>query len=167
MLGFQALAHFLLPNMDGTHLGDSSLTCDVDANPQNEAKFLAQQLRGKTLRIPDLTKLFAQWPCAANPHAERLKATVDSMLESITTDERKLRGLKRADFARLVALLVLICPPPPQKPPPHPLTLVLTLEAAGTHTHHGLSSRSLRPTRSGSLFGTTRSTRAVAKSRPT
>lgn len=108
MLGLEALACFLLPSKAVSRPGASFLSCDLDASPQNEAESLAGQLRGKTLRISDLTKVFAQWPCAANPHAKRLKATVDSMLESITTDGIKLKGLKRADFARLVALFVTI-----------------------------------------------------------
>ncbi|ORY63945.1 isoprenoid synthase domain-containing protein [Pseudomassariella vexata] len=75
-----------------------------DAALLGDALTLAGQLRGKTLRIPDLRKTFADWPCATNKHAKKLEGLVDSMLERIISDERKLRALKRADFARLLAL---------------------------------------------------------------
>ncbi|KAI8966808.1 terpenoid synthase [Daldinia sp. FL1419] len=71
---------------------------------RGEALTLATQLDGKTFRLPDLWQLFSEWPLAANPHAERLERLVDSLLERIITNEKKLRALKKADFGRLMSL---------------------------------------------------------------
>ncbi|KAI0115033.1 terpenoid synthase [Daldinia grandis] len=76
----------------------------VHPDLRNEALTLATQLDGKTFRLPDLWKLFSEWPLAANPHAERLEGLVNSMLERIITNEKKLNALKKADFGRLMAL---------------------------------------------------------------
>ncbi|KAI1099994.1 terpenoid synthase [Jackrogersella minutella] len=69
-----------------------------------EALVLASQLDGKTLHLPDLWKVFSQWPLAANPHAERLDGLVNTLLERIITNERKLKALKDANFGRLISL---------------------------------------------------------------
>ncbi|KAI1452102.1 terpenoid synthase [Annulohypoxylon moriforme] len=69
-----------------------------------EALVLASQLDGKTFRLPDLWKVFSDWPLAANPHAERLDALVDTLLERIITNEKKLKALKQANFGRLISL---------------------------------------------------------------
>ncbi|KAI0850930.1 terpenoid synthase [Daldinia vernicosa] len=76
------------------------------AHPElrDEALTLATQLDGKTFHLPDLWQLFSEWPLAANPHAERLEGLVDSMLERIITNEKKLKALKKADFGRLMSL---------------------------------------------------------------
>ncbi|KAI1417469.1 terpenoid synthase [Hypoxylon sp. FL1857] len=69
-----------------------------------EALVLASQLDGKTFHVPDLWKVFSDWPLAANPHAQRLDALVDSLLERIITNEKKLKALKQANFGRLISL---------------------------------------------------------------
>ncbi|KAI0390729.1 terpenoid synthase [Xylariaceae sp. FL0594] len=76
----------------------------VEPKLQGEALTLASQLRGKTLHLADLTKVFAAWPSATNKYAEELQELVDSLLERIVTNERKLKALKQADFARLMSL---------------------------------------------------------------
>ncbi|KAI0840386.1 terpenoid synthase [Hypoxylon sp. FL0890] len=69
-----------------------------------EALVLASQLDGKTFHLPDLWKVFPDWPLAANPHAQRLDALVDSLLERIITNDKKLKALKQANFGRLISL---------------------------------------------------------------
>ncbi|OTB07944.1 hypothetical protein M426DRAFT_216497 [Hypoxylon sp. CI-4A] len=69
-----------------------------------EALVLASQLDGQTFRLPDLWKVLADWPMAANPHAERLEGLVNSILERHITSEKKLKALKQANFARLISL---------------------------------------------------------------
>ncbi|KAI0111240.1 terpenoid synthase [Nemania sp. FL0031] len=69
-----------------------------------EALAVATQLHGKRLHLSDLTKAFASWPTATNKHAHELEALVNSLLERIVTNEKKLKALKQADFARLMAL---------------------------------------------------------------
>ncbi|KAI0180222.1 terpenoid synthase [Hypoxylon sp. FL1284] len=69
-----------------------------------EALLLASQLHGETLRLPNVWKVFSEWPLAANRHAKRLESLVDTLLERIITNERKLKALKQADFARLISL---------------------------------------------------------------
>ncbi|KAI5864558.1 terpenoid synthase [Durotheca rogersii] len=86
-----------LPPPEETQPSDQQGLC-------GEALTLATQLHGQTFHLPDLWKIFADWPMAASPHAERLEILVNEMLERITTDERKLKALKRADFARLLSL---------------------------------------------------------------
>ncbi|KAI1748964.1 terpenoid synthase [Xylaria castorea] len=69
-----------------------------------EALAVASQLGGKNLHLSDLTKVFASWPTATNKHANELGALVDSLLERIITNKRKLEALKQADFGRLMSL---------------------------------------------------------------
>ncbi|KAI2471488.1 terpenoid synthase [Annulohypoxylon bovei var. microspora] len=69
-----------------------------------EALALASQLDGQTFHLPDLWKVLSDWPLAANIHAERLTALVDTLLERIVTNERKLKALKQANFGRLISL---------------------------------------------------------------
>jgi hypothetical protein len=76
----------------------------VDQKLRGEALTLATQLRGKTLHLSDMTRVLAAWPSATNKYTEELKELVDSLLERIVTNERKLKALKQADFARLMSL---------------------------------------------------------------
>ncbi|KAI1125393.1 terpenoid synthase [Nemania abortiva] len=76
----------------------------IPSQLHGEALAVATQLRGKKLHLSDLTKAFASWPTATNKHAHELEALVNSLLERIVTNERKLKALKQADFARLMAL---------------------------------------------------------------
>ncbi|KAI1502070.1 isoprenoid synthase domain-containing protein [Biscogniauxia marginata] len=85
----------------------SSVTSEKTCTPSGlhgEALELAAQLHGKTLHVPDLREVFADWPSATNKHAKDLEALVNSMLDRIITNERKLKALKQADFARLLSL---------------------------------------------------------------
>ncbi|KAI1827568.1 terpenoid synthase [Xylaria intraflava] len=76
----------------------------ADSGLHGDALAVATQLDGKILHLSDLTKVFASWPTATNKHVEQLGALVDSLLERIVTNERKLKALKQADFARLMSL---------------------------------------------------------------
>ncbi|KAI1393610.1 terpenoid synthase [Hypoxylon trugodes] len=69
-----------------------------------EALVLASQLDSKTFRLPNLWEVFSEWPLKENPHVKRLEGLVNSMLERIVTNERKLKALKQANFARLISL---------------------------------------------------------------
>ena len=69
-----------------------------------EATIVAKQLSGKTLHIPDIASLLSKWPVAQNHHAADLKRLVDSTLERIIDEPKKLEALKRAGFDRLIAL---------------------------------------------------------------
>ncbi|KAI0430290.1 terpenoid synthase [Xylaria sp. FL1042] len=81
----------------------SELTC-VASQLHGEALAIASQLDGKILHLSDLTKVFSSWPTATNKHVRELEALVDSLLERIVTNEKKLKALKQADFARLMSL---------------------------------------------------------------
>jgi len=76
----------------------------VEQKLRGEALTLATQLHSKTLYLSDMTKVFDAWPSATNKYTEELKELVDSLLERIVTNERKLKALKQADFARLMSL---------------------------------------------------------------
>ncbi|KAI1259520.1 terpenoid synthase [Xylariaceae sp. FL1019] len=90
---------------DGSaNLTPSSEKASVPPNLHGEALALAVKLDGKTLHLSDLTKVFSSWPTATNKYAKELEGLVDSMLERIITNERKLKALKQADFARLMSL---------------------------------------------------------------
>ncbi|KAI0441091.1 terpenoid synthase [Xylaria telfairii] len=79
-------------------------TAQVRSQLHGEALVVASQLRGKKLHLSDLTKVFASWPSATNKQANELQALVDSLLERIVTNKRKLEALKQADFGRLMSL---------------------------------------------------------------
>jgi hypothetical protein len=85
----------------------SQRTC-VDPKLHGEALAVATQLDGKTLHLSDLTKAFTTWPTATNKYAVELEALVDSLLERVVTNDRKLKALKQADFARLMSLWVTL-----------------------------------------------------------
>ncbi|KAI1734997.1 terpenoid synthase [Xylaria scruposa] len=76
----------------------------VHSQLHGEALAVATQLVGKRLHLSDLTKVFASWPTATNKHAKELEALVDSLLERIITNKRKLEALKQADFGQLMSL---------------------------------------------------------------
>ncbi|KAI1418998.1 terpenoid synthase [Xylaria sp. FL1777] len=76
----------------------------VTSQLHGEALAVATQLNGKTLHLSDLTKAFASWPTATNKYTRELEALVDSLLERVVTNEKKLKALKQADFARLMSL---------------------------------------------------------------
>ncbi|TGJ81358.1 hypothetical protein E0Z10_g7405 [Xylaria hypoxylon] len=76
----------------------------VGSQVHGDALAVATHLDGKILHLSDLTKVFASWPTAANRYIHELEALVDTMLERIVTNECKLKALKQADFARLMAL---------------------------------------------------------------
>lgn len=69
-----------------------------------DASTLHPKLRGKTVHLPNLNPLFPNWSWAMNRNIARLEWLIDSMLETLASDPRKLRGLKGADFARLIAM---------------------------------------------------------------
>ncbi|KAI0975558.1 terpenoid synthase [Xylaria arbuscula] len=81
----------------------SELTCAA-SQLHGDALAIATQLDGKILHLSDLTKFFSSWPTATNKHVRELEALVDSLLERIVTNEKKLKALKQADFARLMSL---------------------------------------------------------------
>ncbi|GAP88016.1 putative terpene synthase [Rosellinia necatrix] len=81
----------------------SQVTC-VSSQLHGEALGLAVQLHGKRLHLSDLTRAFASWPTATNKHLAELEVLVDSLLERVVTNERKLKALKQAGFARLMSL---------------------------------------------------------------
>lgn len=85
----------------------SEATC-VPSHLHGDALTVATELDGKVLRLSDLTKVFASWPTATNKHVRELETLVDSLLERVVTNERKLKALKQADFARLMSLLVIL-----------------------------------------------------------
>ncbi|KAI1328232.1 terpenoid synthase [Xylariaceae sp. FL0255] len=82
----------------------SSETTYVGSNLHGEAQALAVKIDGKTLHLRDLTKVFASWPTATNKYTRELEDLVDSLLERIVTNDRKLKALKQANFARLMSL---------------------------------------------------------------
>ncbi|KAI0465680.1 terpenoid synthase [Xylaria cf. heliscus] len=82
----------------------SSESARVHLQLHGEALAVATQLAGKRLHLSDLTKVFASWPTKTNKHADELEALVDSLLERIVTNKRKLAALKQASFGRLMSL---------------------------------------------------------------
>lgn len=81
-------------------------SAQVRSQLHGEALVVASQLHGKKLHLSDLTKVFASWPTATNKQANELQTLVDSLLERIVTNKRKLEALKQADFGRLMSLFV-------------------------------------------------------------
>jgi hypothetical protein len=96
-------------HVDPTENQNAETTASSEQTPtpsqlHGEALSVATQLHGKRLHLSDLTKAFASWPTATNKYAYELEALVNSLLERIVTNERKLKALKQADFGRLMAL---------------------------------------------------------------
>ncbi|KAI1343250.1 isoprenoid synthase domain-containing protein [Xylariaceae sp. FL0016] len=107
----RALGCASVPANATTPLGKEDALSDTSSElpaskqgPQDDASTIAKQLHGQTLPLSDLTKVFADWPTATNKHTKELQVLVDSLLERIITNEKKLKALKNADFARLMSL---------------------------------------------------------------
>ncbi|KAI0196365.1 isoprenoid synthase domain-containing protein [Astrocystis sublimbata] len=79
-------------------------TASPHSQLHGEALAVANELRGKCLHLSDLTKVLGSWPTATNKYVNELEVLVDSLLERIVTNKRKLEALKQANFARLMSL---------------------------------------------------------------
>lgn len=69
-----------------------------------QALALAAELRGQTFRVPDLRTMFEDWPLATSKYAKELVPLVNSILDRHIDSEKKLQALKKADFAKFIAL---------------------------------------------------------------
>ncbi|KAK5626974.1 hypothetical protein RRF57_002689 [Xylaria bambusicola] len=100
-----SLFHHVEPTPDNSEKSTlSSQTTCAASRLHGGALAVATQLKGKVLHLSDLTKVFASWPTATNKRVRELENLVDSLLERVVTNERKLKALKQADFARLMSL---------------------------------------------------------------
>ncbi|KAH7141325.1 isoprenoid synthase domain-containing protein [Dactylonectria estremocensis] len=70
----------------------------------DEAEALRAQLRGQTIILPDLVSWFSNWPSDESEHREELRLFMDKSTESVISDEKKIRGVKKCDFAWFTAL---------------------------------------------------------------
>ncbi|KAH6983187.1 isoprenoid synthase domain-containing protein [Ilyonectria sp. MPI-CAGE-AT-0026] len=73
-------------------------------NKLEKAEALRNQLRGQTMKLPDLASWFSEWPSDASEHQEELRLFIDKQAESVIDDERKIRGVKKCNFAWFTAL---------------------------------------------------------------
>jgi hypothetical protein len=64
-------------------------------------------LKGKTLVIPDLKPVYAHWPTGVNCHYEKLKAALDDGVYRWIEDERTREKYKAVDLAYLASASVV------------------------------------------------------------
>jgi len=67
--------------------------------PTPAAQELAAQLKGQTLRIPNLKNSLARWPTVVSPHYDELKRTVESKIAEWIPDEPSRTKARRVDLA--------------------------------------------------------------------
>ncbi|PVH82633.1 terpenoid synthase [Cadophora sp. DSE1049] len=65
----------------------------------DQRQLLLDSIRGKTVTIPNLRPIFEKYTCAVNPNYEAMIPVVNSRLESLVPNEKRLAKLKTADFA--------------------------------------------------------------------
>ncbi|KAK0102186.1 hypothetical protein ONS95_001017 [Cadophora gregata] len=65
----------------------------------NQRQQLLDSIRGKTVTIPNLRPIFEKYTGAINPNYQAMIPVVDSHLESLVPNEKRLAKLKTADFA--------------------------------------------------------------------
>ncbi len=56
---------------------------------------VGQYLKGQTLRIPNMTEFYSQWPNEISPYFDELKQTIESKIQEWIPDERpRLKATK-------------------------------------------------------------------------
>ncbi|KAG4429838.1 hypothetical protein IFR05_014676 [Cadophora sp. M221] len=65
----------------------------------NQRKVLLDRIRGTTVTIPDLRPIFEKYTGPVNRNYEAMVLVVNSRLESLVPNEKRLAKLKTADFA--------------------------------------------------------------------
>ncbi|KAL0933329.1 uncharacterized protein CTRU02_212292 [Colletotrichum truncatum] len=71
---------------------------------QGDALELAELFKGANLHIPNLLKVFADWPLATSAHLGKLRDLFNTTLDWIIPDEKRRTALKTADLGRLIAV---------------------------------------------------------------
>ncbi|KAH7313116.1 isoprenoid synthase domain-containing protein [Rhexocercosporidium sp. MPI-PUGE-AT-0058] len=65
----------------------------------DQRNLLLHSIRGTTVTIPDLRPIFEKYTGPVNPNYEAMVPVVNSRLESLVSNEKRLAKLKTADFA--------------------------------------------------------------------
>lgn len=76
----------------------------MDQRAIDECDLTLRSLRGKTLHVPDLRPLYANYRHAISPFYERLKDMIDVLLESCLHEQKQIEKIKRTDFAKMASL---------------------------------------------------------------
>ncbi|KAF2110741.1 isoprenoid synthase domain-containing protein [Lophiotrema nucula] len=69
-----------------------------NTKPRQTREELLNNLRGKTVRIPDLTSFFAHWPDPVNSDLDKLRKEIDEWLKPFDLSPKVLAALQKADF---------------------------------------------------------------------
>ncbi|KAH6717257.1 isoprenoid synthase domain-containing protein [Leptodontidium sp. MPI-SDFR-AT-0119] len=71
----------------------------INRHDHDRRKVLLDRIRGTTVTIPNLRPIFEKYTGSVNPNYEAMIPVVNSRLESLVPNEKRLAKLKTADFA--------------------------------------------------------------------
>ena len=74
------MSHFHIEKTLPPSSNSVSHTNQLQVDHQAERKRLVSDLRGQTIRIPDLAPLFKHWPSKTNPELARLRLDIRDWL---------------------------------------------------------------------------------------
>lgn len=73
------------------------------ANAFSSKTKLLDSMRGQTIKIPNLRRVFNGYPAGINPHYKKMIPMVNRKLESSLSDGKRIAEIKMADFALFAA----------------------------------------------------------------
>jgi len=74
---------------------------------------ITDQLKGQTLRLPNLFGFYSQWPNQISPHYEQLRQTIEVKIDEWIPDEHVRRKARKVDLPIFSATYVPAVSPPP------------------------------------------------------
>ncbi|KAG4429544.1 hypothetical protein IFR05_014981 [Cadophora sp. M221] len=75
----------------------------MDSTFPNQHEQLAQSLRGKVIKVPNLALIWVKWPQSINPHHERLQKLTDDRIDSFNLSKHKVARCRNTDIAFMVS----------------------------------------------------------------
>lgn len=72
---------------------------------------ITDQLKGQTLRLPNLFGFYSQWPNQISPHYEQLRQTIEAKIDEWIPDEHVRRKARKVDLPMFSATYVPVVAP--------------------------------------------------------
>ena len=74
---------------------------------------ITDQLKGQTLRLPNLVEFYSQWPNQTSPHYEELRQTIESKIDEWISDEHVRLKARKVNLPMFSATYVPTLPNSP------------------------------------------------------
>lgn len=73
-------------------------------SPITPVELVTRQLRGQTLRLPNLLGFYSQWPSHISPHYEELRQTIETKIDEWISDEHVRVKARKIDIPLFCAV---------------------------------------------------------------